>query len=124
MSVNLLSGKISDPICCLPKLQVLQLYNNSLTGEIPTILGDPSTIIALDKSENRLSGELSPDICRGGKLLYLLAFSNQLTGEIPHSYCNYASLICFQISNNQLVGLIPPAIIGLPGANIIDLAFN
>lgn len=38
MSINKLSGEIPASICSLPKLRVLQLYNNSLVGEIPPIL--------------------------------------------------------------------------------------
>ncbi|MDD0148654.1 hypothetical protein PSY31_23495, partial [Shigella flexneri] len=62
--------------------------------------------------------------CSGGGLNYLLALKNKFTGEVPQSYGECKSLVRFRVSNNNLQGKLPERIFSLPGATIIDVAYN
>ncbi|KAK1373679.1 hypothetical protein POM88_029872 [Heracleum sosnowskyi] len=76
---NSLTGRIPEVVSNSTTLKILSLYGNSLTGEVPKDLGKWSPMIAIDLSENQLSGELPTDTCIGGKLLYFFALDNMFS---------------------------------------------
>jgi len=74
----------------LTNLTLLYLYENQLTGSIPSEIGNLTN------------------------LTYLKLSSNQLTGEIPESICdlnlNWSSSSSFNITNNQLCPPYPTCV--------------
>ena len=68
--------------------ELLVLYNNQLTGEIPAELGSLANLQQLS-------------------LANLQGLENQLTGEIPTELGNLANLERLYLSENQLTGCIP-----------------
>ncbi|XP_047949517.1 receptor-like protein 2 [Salvia hispanica] len=80
---NSLSGRIPTEIGQLKLLQVLELSNNNLRGSIPEQLSNLTNLEKLDMSGNDLTGEIPKSLT---KLHFLSAFSvadNDLEGEIP-----------------------------------------
>ncbi|VAH63534.1 unnamed protein product [Triticum turgidum subsp. durum] len=77
-----LTGPIPESFGLLPKLNTLNLFNNSFSGEIPAELGAMRVLNALDLSSNRLSGDIPPPLARL-QLNQLNLSSNQLDGQVP-----------------------------------------
>ncbi|KAJ6337699.1 hypothetical protein OIU76_007390 [Salix suchowensis] len=98
---NSLTGEIPSAIASSKTLRILSLYDNFLTGEVPRDLGHLSAIVVVDLSENRLSGPLPTDVCRGG---------NKLNSSIPKSLSLLRSLNVLDLSNNLLTGSIPESL--------------
>ena len=89
------------------RVAVLFLASNQLTGEIPTELGNLSSLTQLSLSINQLTGEIPTELGNLSSLTRLSLSSNQLTGEIPTELGNLSSLQRLWLNNNQLTGEIP-----------------
>ncbi|KAK3031262.1 hypothetical protein RJ639_035562 [Escallonia herrerae] len=122
---NSLTGGIPAVLANSTTLTMLSLYDNFLTGEVPRHLGGSSpNMNVLDLSENRLSGELPAEVCNGGKLQYFLVLENMFSGSLPENYAKCESLLRFRVSYNRLEDSIPEGLLGLPHVSIIDLGYN
>ncbi|KAL6269754.1 hypothetical protein ACE6H2_026665 [Prunus campanulata] len=116
LAQNNFGGATPEDIGKLTRLEVLNLSNNNLTGEIPPELGtfDKFTGMAslayfyhLDLSSNSLSGAIPSSL---GKLTSLKVFNvshNHLSGEIPSAFFKILSLDSYDFSYNNLTGPIP-----------------
>nr|XP_043613861.1 receptor-like protein EIX2 [Erigeron canadensis] len=85
LSNNSFSGNIPVELTTLQKLQSLNLSRNHLTGRIPEKIGDMKELVSFDVSLNKLSGELPVTL---SSLHFLSSFNvsyNNLTGKIPTS---------------------------------------
>jgi Leucine-rich repeat (LRR) protein len=78
-----LSGEIPSELGNLTSLDGLNLGENQLTGEIPPELGRLTNLSGLDLHENRLSGEIPSELGSLGNLKGLYLHGNRLSGEIP-----------------------------------------
>ncbi|KAM0854611.1 hypothetical protein ACQ4PT_050322 [Festuca glaucescens] len=87
--------------------KVLNLGNNSFTGQIPEKIGQFKALISLNLSSNRLSGEIPEPISNLTNLQVLDLSGNHLSGAIPAALNNLHFLSKFNISNNDLEGPIP-----------------
>jgi len=87
----------------------LNLYNNNLTGEIPSDIGNLTNLTSLNLSGNQLTGEIPPEIGNLINLNYLFLRDNQLTGEIPFEICNQGDNTP-DVENNQLCPPYPECI--------------
>jgi Leucine-rich repeat (LRR) protein len=126
MSGNALSGSIPAGInyANFPKLKVLLLWDNTLSGEIPDALYEFTELENLDVSYNRLEGVISPGVGALTKLKMYGASNNALTGEIPAQFGNCAALKALVLWNNNLTGGIPDAFGALTELEILDVAMN
>ncbi|KAM0009495.1 putative non-specific serine/threonine protein kinase [Helianthus debilis subsp. tardiflorus] len=86
--------------CESPKLKLLALRGNYVTGQLPEKLGRLKNLESID-----------------------LAY-NQLTGSIPDSVGSLHLLKTLQMNINQLTGSIPDTIGGLSSLNFLDLSYN
>ena len=116
LSGNNLRGAIPPEVEYLEGLQDLLLFNNSLTGVLPT---PPSAIKSIILHDNKLAGTI-PDL---NQLLHLHTFqanNNYLKGSLPTNLPH--SLHTFRVNSNRLIGSIPPSLF----LNLInlDLKFN
>ena len=91
----------------LANLELLSLWGNQLTGEIPKELGNLANLQSLYLSENQLTGEIPAELGSLANLRWLFLSENQLTGEIPKELGNLANLERLYLSENQLTGCIP-----------------
>ncbi|WVZ15957.1 hypothetical protein V8G54_013523 [Vigna mungo] len=120
-------------------LQVLDLAQNNLTGNIPTCFisvllwlkgrGDEyknflGLVTSIDLSNNKLEGEIPREITDLNGLLFLNLSHNQLIGYIPQNIGNMGSLLSIDFSRNELCGEIPPTITNLSFLSMLDLSYN
>uniref|UniRef100_A0A0E0JXB5 Receptor kinase-like protein Xa21 n=1 Tax=Oryza punctata TaxID=4537 RepID=A0A0E0JXB5_ORYPU len=121
---NKLHGELpGELLCSLRRLEVLDLGKNTLTGSIPSCIGNLVNLKLLVLEFNNLTGEIPSQI---GKLLSLTGLglgSNQLSGSIPASLGNLSALTAISAFSNNLTGRIPP-LERLSSLSHLDLASN
>ena len=77
-----LAGPVSwVSLAQLPNLQVLNLFNNSLTGQLSNPL--PPALTFLSLSKNQISGSIPEDLALPATLSELWVAYNELEGSIP-----------------------------------------
>ncbi|KAB2595060.1 receptor-like protein 12 [Pyrus ussuriensis x Pyrus communis] len=83
-SSNRFEGEIPASIIgSLRGLQLLNLSNNTLTGHIPSSLGNLTALESLDLSQNKLSGRIPDSLAQLTFLEYFNVSYNHLWGPIP-----------------------------------------
>ena len=94
----------------MPSLQSIGLFNNKLTGSIPTTIGTLTNLEFLDLEGNMLTGELFfEEMLHVANTLKSLRVSfNFLEGDITSSINNFEQLEDFWAANNRITGSIPP----------------
>lgn len=105
---NQLTGSIPSELGNIPTLTNLYLYHNQLSGSIPPELGNLGNLEHLYLYGNQLSGPIPPELGKLGNMTYVYLNGNQLSGSIPPELGNLASLIGLNLYGNQLTGSIPP----------------
>ena len=85
----------------------LDLWENQLTGTIPTQLGSLSNLEGLDLGGNQLTGTIPTQLGNLSNLRWLGLWENQLTGTIPTQLGNLSNLGGMDLGGNQLTGQIP-----------------
>ena len=93
-----------------PELQVLDISYNQFSGNIPSQIGNLSSISILYMDHNFLSGFIPPEIGNLTTLNVLVIGANNLTGRIPKEIGNLRNLIRLSLYTNYLSGLIPQEI--------------
>lgn len=90
----------------------LYLYNNNLTGSIPSEIGKLSHLEWLYLEYNSLSGTLPESISQLQQLNSLVLSDNKLEGTLPESFAGLMDkLQTLDLSYNNFSGQIPDAII-------------
>ena len=121
---NELSGIIPSELGKLTNLRWLSLYDNQLSGEIPPELGELTKLESLDLWSNQLSGEIPPELGELANLQSLWLYNNQLTGEIPSELGSLGNLAQFSLGGNQLSGGIPSELGNLANLEWLVLSYN
>ena len=106
LSGNLLTGFDQHPVV-LPwsRLYSLKLDSNMLQGSLPS---PPPSTLAYSVSGNKLTGEIPPLICNMTSLMLLDLSSNNLSGRIPPCLANFSkSLLILDLGSNRFDGPIP-----------------
>uniref|UniRef100_A0A5B7AKC6 Protein kinase domain-containing protein n=1 Tax=Davidia involucrata TaxID=16924 RepID=A0A5B7AKC6_DAVIN len=124
LSQNALSGEIPSAVGNFSGLLFLNLSRNSLIGGIPASICESKALDILDLSENQLNGSIPLEIGGAVSLKELRLEKNSLAGKIPLSIENCSSLTSLILSHNNLIGQIPPAIAKLTYLQNVDLSFN
>jgi Leucine-rich repeat (LRR) protein len=113
--------------CRLLSLQILDLSNNQLTGELPDCWWDMQALQFMDLSNNSFSGEIpAAPPSHNCTLESLHLAGNGFTGVFPSVVNGCSALATIDISNNRFSGNIPPWI-GLgavPSLKILSLKSN
>ncbi|KAK3026981.1 hypothetical protein RJ639_041742 [Escallonia herrerae] len=94
----------------LVSLQVLDLMSCSISGAIPSSLGNLTNLTALFLSHNGLTGIVPSSLGQLSRLLLLDLSQNLLSGSIPSSFAALGNLTLLDMSSNYLSGTIPPAV--------------
>ncbi|XP_076911926.1 receptor-like protein Cf-9 [Bidens hawaiensis] len=110
-------------------LTVLDLSYTSLSGEIPTSIGNLKSLIDLRLSDCGLNGSLPKSIGNLRSLEYLDLSYNKLSGTLPSSLFTLSSLRLLYLSNNRLSGQIDNGPIQqtfqrLTNLTSLDLSYN
>ena len=121
---NSLSGAIPTVVGDLTGLEVLDLSGNGLTGEIPSDLGDLTALTTLDLSANDLGGGIPSELGKLTNLQVLYLASNNLARPIPAELGNLTNLTELDLSGNRLRGRIPTQLDELTNLQGLDLSGN
>nr|GLL36788.1 probable LRR receptor-like serine/threonine-protein kinase IRK [Ipomoea trifida] len=124
LSMNSLSGEIPSSIGNFSSLQVLNVSGNSLSGGVPSSVGKMNVIRVLDLSHNGLNGTIPVEIGGAVSLQELRLESNFLSGLVPADITHCSSLSSLVLSQNNFSGQIPAEIAGLTELQILDLSLN
>ncbi|XP_051177405.1 uncharacterized protein [Lolium perenne] len=106
---NSISGNLEDILNILPanELQALYLDNNNLTGSIPAQIDQFSSLSKLQLSNNKISGEIPVGIRELKNLTELWLDSNNLNGTLTQDhFTNLTSLQVLWLSGNSIKMLV------------------
>ncbi|KAL6320656.1 hypothetical protein AAG906_008656 [Vitis piasezkii] len=104
---NNLSGKIPNSMGSLVGLKALSLHNNSFYGDIPSSLENCKVLGLINLSDNKFSGIIPRWIFERTTLIIIHLRSNKFMGKIPPQICQLSSLIVLDLADNSLSGSIP-----------------
>jgi Leucine-rich repeat (LRR) protein len=93
------------------------VFDNRLTGTIPTTLGNLNQLTYLGLFANQLTGSIPASLGNLSLLQRLYLANNQLTGDVPSSFTGLTGLLELDVQNNQLVNL--PNLASLSGSLFI-----
>ncbi|KAM3269739.1 hypothetical protein P3S67_029645 [Capsicum chacoense] len=109
----------------LKNLNTLALYNNQLSGPIPSELGNLKSLNYLLLHNNQLSGPIPGELRNLKNLNYLVLSNNKnLFDPIPSELGNLKKLNNLELSDNQLSGPIPSVLGNLKNMNNLTLSNN
>ncbi|XVE89965.1 hypothetical protein DITRI_Ditri20bG0038800 [Diplodiscus trichospermus] len=124
LETNLLSGEIPDCWLKWQGIRVLNMGNNNLTGKIPDSLGYLGFMF-LNLRNNKLSGELPLTLQNNTDLFMLDVGENQLSGNIPKWIGeSLPNLVILSLRSNHFDGHIPEELCELGSLQILDLGDN
>ncbi|KAF5744096.1 receptor-like protein kinase 5-like [Tripterygium wilfordii] len=98
----------------LSSLENFWLADCDLVGSIPESLGRLTRLTNLDVSQNRLTGSIPRTLSGLKSIVQIELYNNNLSGEIPPSLGNLTTLRRFDASGNGLNGTIPNELCELP----------
>ncbi|KAL4618396.1 hypothetical protein ACB092_06G006800 [Castanea dentata] len=102
-----IKGKSLEYSTTLQLVNIIDLSNNNLSGEIPKEVASLQGLQSLNLSFNILTGRI-PENIGDMRSLESIDFSiNQLSGKIPQSMSSLTFLSQLNLSNNKLIGRIP-----------------
>ncbi|KAM7466726.1 hypothetical protein LguiB_014288 [Lonicera macranthoides] len=122
---NKISGEIPSSIGNLTSLEYLSISENILEGSIPNILGVLKNLTALGIGGNELSGIVPSSIYNLSSLTILSLAVNQLRGSIPHNLgLSLPHLQLLELWGNQFDGAIPVSLTNISDLGRLDLSYN
>ncbi|KAG8485238.1 hypothetical protein CXB51_021270 [Gossypium anomalum] len=123
LSDNNLSGELPRWIWNVSDLNVLAVSNNQLKGLIPMELCYLDSLITLDLSKNNFSGPI-PSCFDAQSIKHLHLSKNRLSGTLTNTFFNSSSLVTLDLSENQLTGEILYRIGTLSALSVLLLKAN
>jgi Leucine-rich repeat (LRR) protein len=112
------------PECAWTNLQVLDFSQNSLTGALPNLIGNLTSLNRLELSDNSITGGIPPGI---GNLMCLTALdlsSNLFSRSVPSEIGSLTNLTSLDLSNNNFTGIVPSEIGALSDLTSLVLSKN
>ncbi|KAI4316816.1 hypothetical protein L6164_024757 [Bauhinia variegata] len=119
-----ITGLIPSSLGNLSRLNYLSLSGNDLTGKTPSTLGQLLGLSVLDLSGNSLTGSVPSFFSSLSNLTRLELASNYLSGSIPASLGNLPSLQLLSLFDNGLTASIPVQLANLSRLVKLDLSKN
>ncbi|KAJ0970241.1 hypothetical protein J5N97_023118 [Dioscorea zingiberensis] len=114
LSSNNISGDTASLVeisagCAGRSLEVLNLRNNNLTGNLSDWLSKFERLDTLDLGHNSVYGSIPATIGKLSSLRYLMLNHNGLNGTLPESMGQLSELILLDLSFNSLDGVVSDA---------------
>ena len=107
VSNNKLTGEIPSLICNTSSLDVLDLSYNNLSGVLPKCLVHSNVLSVLDLRMNSLHGTIPATFSKGNNFRNINLNGNQLEGPLPRSLANCRNLEILDLGNNKIKGTFP-----------------
>nr|XP_027100685.1 receptor-like protein EIX2 isoform X2 [Coffea arabica] len=137
LQTNNFHGGISNTLCQLPHLQVLNLAHNDLSGSIPHCFKNFTAMESTKPGTFEFNNSYLDPVLRNFKAGIELEYSknlpsvksislsgNHLVGEIPDEIMGLVGLQTLNLSKNHLNGRIPKNIGNLKQLETLDLSMN
>lgn len=106
-------------------IETLDLNANLLTGIIPAVLGNLTSLKSLQLAYNPFSlSRLAPELGNMSSLESIWVSGNNLIGGIPDSFTRLSRLTNLEVSSNQLTGPMPSWIFQLTSLVQIEVFNN
>ncbi|XP_031264232.1 probable LRR receptor-like serine/threonine-protein kinase At3g47570 [Pistacia vera] len=118
-----LFGSLTPYIGNLSFLRDIELYNNSIQGEIPNEIGRLQRLESLMLQNNSLVGEIPANLSRCSRLAFLYLGRNNLAGKIPSELVSLYNLKEVTLHYNKLIGGIPPFLGNLSSLEVISMSY-
>ncbi|KAI8570773.1 hypothetical protein RHMOL_Rhmol01G0062900 [Rhododendron molle] len=119
---NLLHGPLPIPP---PLIQYFFISNNSLNGEIPSLICNARSLEIVDLSHNKLSGAVPQCMGNFSSVLSVLNLrSNGLTGTLPLAFAKPNYLRSLDLSGNQLEGPLPRSLADCTSLEVLNVGNN
>ncbi|KAI4987752.1 hypothetical protein ZWY2020_028510 [Hordeum vulgare] len=125
LSSNYLVGAV--PLRMASSMEELVLSRNSFSDSIPSSLFSYSDLTLLDLSQNSFTGDVVDEFRKLPKLRTLILSGNNLTGAIPASLSNVMTLTRFAANQNNFTGSVPSvpsSLEGLQSLTKLVLSYN
>ncbi|KAI9122612.1 hypothetical protein K1719_006452 [Acacia pycnantha] len=119
-----LSGELPSSLGQVPRLRVLSLSQNSLQGQIPAQIGGLVWLEQLDLSYNNLSGQIPKEIGDLKRMAILDLSGNEIEGHLPDSLGQLKDLQKIDLNSNRLTGEVPSVLGKLKRLVLLDLSHN
>jgi Leucine-rich repeat (LRR) protein len=120
-----LTGDLPSEVGQLTKLSTLDVSGCNFSGHLPHEVGGLSSISFFNIEKNSFSGSLPSEIINGmGRAKTLLLGSNGFTGKIPVEIAGIESLERLTMSGCSFSGAIPPQLSTLSSLSYLDLSQN
>jgi Leucine-rich repeat (LRR) protein len=122
ISNNSLTGNIPELFCNLSSLEVLDLGSNNLSGSLPRCLDNfGDSLLVLDLQRNKFEGSITKNWITGGQLSIIKFSQNKFQGHLPRSLAKCTMLKVLDLSNNQFNGRFPFWVGHLPNLEVLIL---
>ncbi|XP_031378619.1 receptor-like protein 18 [Punica granatum] len=138
LTSNLLQGQVPVPSA---SIHSYLLSNNSLTGKLPSLICNLSSLVILDLSfnflgntsdtlsvlnlqSNRFSGTIPQFISSGTQLKMISLSQNNFGGKLPRSLANCSRLEFIDFADNQMNDTFPSWLGSLPELRVLILRSN
>ncbi|XP_059661291.1 receptor like protein 23-like isoform X2 [Cornus florida] len=121
LSSNMLEGSLPVPP---PSTWVYNVANNKLTGKIPLLICNASSLGVLDLSYNKLSDTIPQCLGNFSDLFLVNLRNNKLHGPIPRTFKHRTQLRMINLSQNQLQGTVPKSLVNCSLLKSLDLGNN
>ncbi|KAK9223980.1 hypothetical protein WN944_012429 [Citrus x changshan-huyou] len=89
------------------QLKYISVFANRLSGNIPSHLGNITSLTYLDLEENQFSGTIPQELGNFVNLETLRLSSNRLIGNLPMELVKLKNLTDFRINDNNFNGSVP-----------------
>lgn len=108
---NLTGDHITETIAVMTKMEIFNLFSNSLEGPLPTVVGAFTNLKALDLEMNRFTSPVViADYAALSQLEQYLVGNNKLTGPLPGLIEKWTKLKILSLGLNMIDGPVPPEI--------------
>ncbi|XP_031098261.1 receptor like protein 22-like [Ipomoea triloba] len=109
----------------LPNVSFFSIANNRVSGTIPLSWCHANQLEVLDLSNNALHGNIPPCLVQNNsKLAVMNLKGNHLSGEMPQDFLHSCSLETLDVSQNLLEGRLPPSLVNCTELKVLNLGNN
>jgi hypothetical protein len=125
ISNNSLTGNVPELFCNLSSLQVLDLASNNLSGSLPRCLDNfGASLLILNLQRNKFQGSIPESWVKGSQLKIIIFSQNQFQGRLPRLLVKCTMLKVLDLGNNQFNDIFPSWLKNLPNLEVLILRSN